>query len=390
MGALDNIKVLDYTHFLAGPWCSMILADLGADVIKVETPDGESRKSSGNVSSFNFKNRNKRSIGVDLKSEAGRDLIRRLIESTDVFIENHRPGVMRAMGLGYEDLSAINPRLIYCSISGFGQDGPYSARGCYDLISQAMSGLMSLNGEVGADPVAMGVPISDLSAGTFGAIAILAAINHRHISGQGQYVEATLLETALACAVPEVSLYLATGEVARPRGSAHRNATPYEVFRTQDGLIVIGAATQRLFERACKVLGAEHLLQDPAFATMRSRLANRQAFCRELETILARDTSDNWLAKFAASGIPCGPINTIDKALADPQVKARGLICEADGHPYLRTPVTLHRTPVSLRSGVPQLGGSNGDVLRECGFSAREIEALSRSGAIFERQEETA
>ena len=390
MGALNNIKVLDYTHALAGPWCSMILADLGADVIKVETPDGEGRKSSGNFHSFDFKNRNKRSIGVDLKSDAGREVIRRLAERADVFIENRRPGVLKAMGLGYEDLAARNPRLIYCSISGFGQDGPYSARGCYDLISQAMSGLMSVNGEAGAEPVAMGVPISDLSAGTYGAIAILAALNHRHISGQGQHVEATLLETALACAVPDVALYLATGEIARPRGSAHRNATPYEVLRTQDGLIVIGAATQRLFERACKVLDAEHLVQNPAFATLRNRLANREAFRSQLEAILARDTSDNWLAKLAANGIPAGPINTIDKALADPQVKARGIIAEADGRPYLRTPVTLHRTPVSLRSGVPQLGASNLDVLSECGFSTGEIETLSRSGAIFEQREETA
>ncbi|HWA62872.1 MAG TPA: CoA transferase, partial [Caulobacteraceae bacterium] len=264
--ALAGLKVLDCTHVIAGAWCSMMLADLGAEVVKIEPLEGETTRGhpKARFKAFDFVNRNKRSLAIDLASPMGAETIRRLARSADVFVENYRPGSLDRMGLGWEHLKAVNPRLVYASVSGFGLTGPYRDRGGFDLIAQGMSGIMSFTGEPGAErPTACGVPLSDLNAGTFAALGILAALRHRDATGEGQHVETSLLETAIAYTVWESGLYLTTGEVARPNGSRHRLAAPYEALKTRDGYIVVGVNSQRLWERFVEAIAAPDLGTDP-------------------------------------------------------------------------------------------------------------------------------
>jgi crotonobetainyl-CoA:carnitine CoA-transferase CaiB-like acyl-CoA transferase len=360
---LAGLKVLDCTHVIAGAWCSMMLADLGADVVKIEPIEGETTRGhpKARFKAFDFVNRNKRAIAVDLSKPQGAAAVRRLAESADVFVENYRPGSLERMGLGYEDLAAVNAALIYCSVSGFGLDGPYRERGGFDLIAQAMSGIMSFTGPPGADrPVACGVPLSDLNAGTFAALAVLAALNHRHLTGEGQHVETSLQESALAYTIWETGLYLTNGEVAQPQGSRHRLAAPYEALKTGDGFIVVGVNNQRLCER----------------------VVNRDALQDRLEALLAADTTAGWVERLLAKGVPCGPINTIAEALADPQIQARGLLAQIDGRQFIRAPMKMSRTPVNIRRGVPELGEHSREVLAQAGFSDQEIADLTTSGAV--------
>jgi formyl-CoA transferase len=392
-GALAGLRVLDCTHVIAGAWCSLMLADLGADVVKIEPPAGEMTRGAARARfrAFDFVNRNKRAIAVDITRTEGADVIRRLAAGADVFVENYRPGVLDKLGLGYADLSAINPRLIYCSVSGFGLDGPYRERGGFDLIAQGMSGIMSFTGPIGAErPVACGVPISDLNAGLFGALAVMAAINHRHTTGEGQHVESSLLESALAYTVWETGLYLANGDIARPNGTRHRLSAPYEALKTGDGYIVVGVNNERLWSRFCEVLADPDMAGDPRFATVRERMANRDALAERLEAILAADTTEGWVARLQARGVPCGPINTIDQAWADPQVRHRGLMAQVDGRDFPRAPMKLSKTPVALRRGVAEIGEHSRQVLAEAGFSEDEIAALAASGAVVAPEEERA
>ena len=385
-GALDGLKVLDCTHVLAGSWCSMLLADLGADVIKIEPLTGESTRVRPDAAfkPFDFVNRNKRAIAVDLASPEGAEVVRSLVGTADVFVENFRPGALARRGLGYEDLVAIKPDLIYCSVSGFGQTGPYRDRGGFDLIAQAMSGIMSVTGEIGSErPVSAGVPLSDLSAGVYAAIGVLAALNHRHNTGEGQYVETSLLETALACTVWETGMHLTTGAVAQPAGSRHRLAAPYEALKTGDGFLVVGVTTKRLGERFCAALGDEALANDPSFDAPHKRVEAREALQARLETILATASTETWVPRILAKGVPCGPLNTIDKALADPQITARGMLVEVEGRRFTRTPVTLSKTPVAVRRGPAAIGQHTREVLAEAGRAGPEIDRLAASGAIL-------
>jgi crotonobetainyl-CoA:carnitine CoA-transferase CaiB-like acyl-CoA transferase len=391
-GALAGLKVLDCTHVIAGAWCSLMLADLGADVIKIEPPAGEVTRGAGRgrFQAFDFVNRNKRAIAVDIARPEGAEVIRRLAASADVFVENYRPGVLERMGLGYADLSAINPALIYCSVSGFGLDGPYRGRGGFDLIAQGMSGIMSFTGEIGAErPTACGVPISDLNAGCFAALAVLAAVNHRNATGEGQHVESSLLESALAYTVWETGLYLANGDIAKPAGTRHRLAAPYEALKTGDGFIVVGASNERLWGRFCQAVEAPGLAEDPRFATNRERMANRDALVERLEAILAGDTTERWVERLQAKGVPCGPINTIDAAWADPQIRHRGLMAKVGGRDFPRAPMKLSKTPVVLARGVAEVGEHSREVLAAAGFSAEEIDRLVAAGAIVAPQGET-
>ena len=384
-GSLTGIRVLDCTHVIAGAYCSLLLADLGADVIKVEPIGGEGNRSQGDIPfrPFDFMNRNKKSICVDLSKPEGADVIRKLALTADVFVENFRPGAFERMGLGYDDLRVINPKLIYCSISGFGHSGPYRERGGFDLIAQGMSGIMSFTGEIGSDrPVAAGVPLSDLNAGSFGALGILAALNHRHATGQGQKVEATLFESALGYAVWETGLYMTTGEVAVPRGSRHRLAAPYEALRTADGFIVVGVSNQRLWEKFCRALAASDLHADPAFATPMARVTNRDALQTRLEAVLATQPSQHWLDKLLAEGVPAGPINSIAEAVEDPHIAARGLFADVDGRRFVRAPVTLSATPVQVKSGPARVGQHTGEVLAEAGLPPSDINRLRDAGVI--------
>jgi crotonobetainyl-CoA:carnitine CoA-transferase CaiB-like acyl-CoA transferase len=382
-GPLAGMRVLDCTHVIAGAWCSMLLADLGADVIKIEPPKGEvTRTALGPFRAYDFVNRNKRAIAVDMAKPDGAAALRRLAAAADVWVENFRPGTLDRMGLGYEELAKVNPSLIYCSISGFGRDGPYRDRGGLDLVAQAMSGIMSFVGEAGANPVSTAVPISDLNAGTFGALGVLAAWAHRQKTGEGQQVETSLLESALAYTVWESGLYLTLGEVAQPRGSRHRLAAPYEALKTGDGHVVVGVNNQSLWQRFCEAIGVPALRQDPRFADPISRVMNREELKAAIEARLAEDTTEAWVEKMLARGIPCGPINTIDKALSDPHVQARGLVVRMGGRDFVGSPLKMSRTPPGLRRGPAEIGEHSREVLLEAGFTADEVDALLASGAI--------
>jgi crotonobetainyl-CoA:carnitine CoA-transferase CaiB-like acyl-CoA transferase len=393
-GALAGLRVLDCTHVIAGAYCSMVLADLGADVVKIEPPAGETTRGHPGAAfrAFDFVNRNKRAIALDLSTEAGSGVVRKLAETADVFVENYRPGSLERMGLGYDQLKAINPRLVYCSVSGFGLDGPYRDRGGFDLIAQAMSGIMSFTGEPGAErPTAAGVPLCDLNAGMFAAVAVLAALQSRERTGEGQHVESSLLESALAYTVWETGLYLTTGEVAKPMGTRHRLAAPYQAMKTADGFMVVGVNNQRLWLRFLEALGAPELNDDVRFERPNRRVRHRDELQEKVEAILTRDTTANWIAKLEAVGVPAGPMYDIAQAWDDPQVKARGLMAEADGRRFVRTPIKMSATPVKVAHGPAEVGQHTAEVLAEAGYSTAEIEALLATGAAAkERKEATA
>jgi len=390
-GPLRGIRILDVTHAAAGPFGAMMLADLGADVIKVEPPAGDStRQMPGAVGadspSFNAVNRGKRSIVLNLKTDAGREAFTLLARSTDILIENYRPGVMDALGIGYGVLSALNPRLIYASISGYGQTGPDRAKGGFDLIAQGVSGIMSITGEPGRPPVKSGIPLTDLSAGLFALVGILAAVEHRHRSGVGQQVDAALVDAGVALSVWEATEYFSGIGVPTALGSAHRMVAPYQAIRCADGYITLGAANERLFRRVCEVLGHPEWIEMPEFADATRRVRNRQRLTDLIEDITVQQPRGHWLALLEANDIPCGPINDYAQVFADPHVVAREMVVETD-HPTLGrlktlgSPIKMSATPADVSRRAPQLGEHTDEVLREAGFSADEIVALRQSGA---------
>ena len=390
--ALEGIRVLDVTQVMAGPFCAMMLADLGAAVIKVEPPAGDSTRqmpgASGTDSpSFNAVNRGKRSIVLNLKTAEGRTVFARLAQSSDILIENYRPGVMTSLGLGYAALSAANPRLIYASISGYGQTGPQRGKGGFDLIAQGVSGIMSITGEPGGPPVKAGLPVTDLGAGLFALVGILAALQHRHRTGAGQQVDTSLVDAGVALSVWEATEYFSGIGVPAALGSAHRMNAPYQAIRCADGYITLGAANERLFRRLCEVLGHTEWSDDPAFADNASRVKSREALASLIESITMAQPRAHWLSLLEANDIPCGPINDYGQVFADPQVLAREMVVETD-HPTLgrmRTlgsPIKLSATPPDVSRRAPQLGEQTEDVLTEAGFSGAEIAALRAAGAI--------
>jgi len=389
--ALEGLRVLDVTQVMAGPFCAMLLADLGADVIKVEPPAGDStREMPGAVGtdspSFNAVNRGKRSIVLNLKAGDGRDAFLRLARTADILIENYRPGVMDALGLGYGTLSALNPRLIVASISGYGQTGPERAKGGFDLIAQGVSGIMSITGEPGGAPVKAGVPLTDLSAGLFALVGILAAVEHRHRTGAGQQVDTSLVDAGVALSVWEATEYFSGIGVPAPLGSAHRMNAPYQAIRCADGYITLGAANERLFRRLSEVLGHSEWVHQPEFADNASRVAKRKLLAERIEEITAEQPRSHWLALLEANDIPCGPINNYAQVFADRQVVAREMVFETE-HPTLGrlktlgSPIKMSATPPDVSRRAPQLGEHTDDVLREAGFSSSEIAALRQSGA---------
>jgi formyl-CoA transferase len=384
--ALAGIRVLDVTQVMAGPFCAMQLSDMGADVIKVEPPEGDpTRRMGARVGSdstgFAALNRGKRAIVLDLKSGPGQAAFRRLVERADILIENFRPGVMRALGLDYATLAPTRPRLIYASISGYGQTGPDAAKGGFDLIAQGVSGLMSVTGESEGPPVKTGVPITDLGAGLFALAGILAALHHRSHSGRGQYIDTSLLEAGLALSVWESAEYFAEGATPRALGSAHRFLAPYQAVRCADGYITIGAGTDGLFAALCACLGHPEWLRLHEFADVSSRVRNREPLAERIEQVTVTRPKTEWLATLQAAGVPCGPINTYAEAFADRQVQARHMVVELD-HPALGptrtlgTPVKLSETPMQIRGRAPRLGEHTAEVLREVGLSDVEIRAV--------------
>ncbi len=393
--ALAGLRVLDVTQVMAGPYCAMVLADLGADVVKIEPPAGDStRQMPGFVGSdspsFNAVNRGKRSVVIDLKAPGGRAVFERLVRSTDILIENYRPGVMDALGLGYDSLASIQPGLIYASISGYGQTGPDRGRGGFDLIAQGVSGIMSVTGEPGGAPVKAGVPVTDLAAGLFALVGILAALEHRHRTGAGQHVDTALVDAGVALSVWEATEYFSGIGVPSALGSAHRMNAPYQAIRCADGHITLGAANERLFRRLCDVLGHAEWTAMPEFADNASRVANRAALAGRIEAVTTQQSCAHWLALFEANDIPCGPINDYAQVFADRQVVAREMVVDVD-HPalgHLRTlgsPIKMSATPPDVTRRAPQLGEHTAEILAEAGFTADEIAALQRAGAVITR-----
>lgn len=380
---LEGVRVVDLTQVMAGPFCTMLLADMGADVIKVEpTGTGDLSRSMGGAemrlqgddnAPFLALNRNKRSVALDLKEPADVEAFLALVRTADVLVENFRPGVMERLGLGYAELAAINPGLIYASISGFGQTGPYASRPGFDLIAQGMAGIMSVTGEADGAPVKCGVPIADLAAGLYAANGVLAAYVVRQRTGRGQQLETSLFEAALALSVWESTEYWATGRPPRRHGSAHRLNAPYQAFRTRDGYVTLAALTSQQWRNLCATLGRPELEEDPGFATNDQRMANLPRLVEEIEAALAAGTTDEWVGRFLEAGVPAGALLDYQQVFDDPHTRARDMV-EVVEHPVegtIRTlgfPLKLSDTPLRVRRPPPLLGEHTEEVLRELGI----------------------
>jgi formyl-CoA transferase len=390
---LAGVRVVEVGNFMAVPFCGMQLADLGAEVIKVENPRGGDLTRStgpfldGESSNFVRLNRNKRSVALDLKAADGKALFRRLAASADVVIENLRPGTMDGLGLGYAALASESPALIYLAATGFGNDGPYAQLAGLDIIAQAMSGLMSITGEPNAPPVKVGVPIADLTTALYATIAVLAALRARDRDGRGQFIDVSLFESAVSFAVWEAGRYFATGEVPKPSGSAHQAIAPYQAVRSADGWFTFGANTQGHWIRCCAIFGLERLTSDPRFVNNDDRMANRGALIAEIEAVTTTQSSAHWTERLNEAGIPAGPILTFDRVFGDPHLAARNFFVEAK-HPtlgevrQLGSPLRFSETPVRIERAGPLLGADSADVLREIGVTDDELARLTRDGVI--------
>lgn len=394
MQALDGIKVLDLSRTLAGPYCSMLIGDMGADIIKVEQPKtgDESRQftpPSWNEESCYYlsSNRNKRSITIDLKTDEGREIIYKLAKESDVLIENFRTGALDKLGLGYEQIKEINPRLIYCSISGFGRTGPEKNRAGYDLLLQGFGGLMSITGEADRTPAKAGMSIVDLTTGMYAVYGILTALIARDKTESGQFIDVSLLDGQISLLNHMATGYFATGNSAGRMGSAHPTIVPYQAFPTKDKDIILAVANNGLWEKCCRAMSWEDLLEDSRFSTNEGRANNRSTLIPIISERLSKLGSKEIFYCMDAAGVPCGPIHTIDEIVNHPQVKAREMIIEVE-HPNVNNlkmpgfPVKLSETPASLKKYPPLLGEHTEEILNELGFSTEQIEGLKRKRVI--------
>jgi crotonobetainyl-CoA:carnitine CoA-transferase CaiB-like acyl-CoA transferase len=389
VSALEGLRVVDQTQVMAGPSCSMLLADMGADVIKIEPPEGEASRRQGHQlapgvsAAFVAINRNKRGMTLDLKQSEGVEILKKLASTADVLVENYRPGVAKRLGVDYDTLNVINPRLVYCSISGFGQTGPYAPRGGYDLIAQGMSGIMSVTGHPGGAPVKVGIPVADLGAGLFATFGILCALRARRLTGRGQFVDTSLFEAGLALSVWEATEYWFTGRTPQPMGSAHRMNAPYQAFRASDGYFTVGAANSKLWPLFCGVLERNELLNDARFTNVALRVKHRAELQAEIEQTTVHSPRTYWLERCEAAGIPAGPIYSVPEALADRHAQARGMVQELP-HPVagrvkvLGNPVKMSASPPRMRKAAPQPGEDTDTVLKELGLSSEDITALRK------------
>ena len=394
-GPLEGIKVVELAQIMAGPTCGMLLADMGADVIKVEKlPGGDDTRSytepaiGGESAAFMMLNRNKRGIAVNLKKPGGLEIVKRLLAGADVVTENYRKGTLEKLGLGYDVLEKLNPRLVYCAISGYGRSGPYADKGGFDLIAQGFAGIMSITGEPGGPPAKSGTSIADINAGILAALGIVSALVARATTGRGQFVETSLMEAAIHQTFWQSAIYFATGVNPGPTGSAHILTAPYQAFPTRDGWINIGGANQSNWERIVRVIGRPELAEDPRFLTNGDRMRNLAALVPIVSERTKSRTSAQWMRDFEAAGVPVGPINKIGDMLADPQVRSREMVVEVE-HPRvgamktLGTPVKFSATPTAIRRPAPLLGEHTREVLKDLGYSAAEIEAFERNGAVL-------
>ena len=402
-GPLDGIRILDLSRVLAGPFCTQMLADLGAEVIKVERPGvGDETRSWGppymkdeagadttESAYYLCANRNKRSITVDFSQPRGVALVKRLLEGCDALVENFKVGGLAKFGLGYGQLREAFPALVYASITGFGQTGPYAHRPGYDMMAQGMGGLISITGEPDRPPSKVPVAINDVMTGMYTAVALLSALRHRDLTGEGQHVDVGLLDVQVSWLANVASNYLIGGEIPRRLGTAHPNSVPYQVFPASDGFIIIAANNDRQFRRFCQAAGTPELPEDPDFASNTLRVRNRDRLIPRIEAVTRTRTTAAWMEALEAAGVPCGPVNTIDQVFADPQVEARGMQIRMP-HPLagedvrlVGSPMHFSRTPVSYRHAPPTLGQHTDEVLtRMLGLSEGERGALRGGGVI--------
>lgn len=402
--ALDGVRVLDLSRVLAGPWSAQILGDLGADVIKIEAPvkgddtrawgppflpsppgdDGRARESAYYLAA----NRNKRSIAIDMGNPEGAALIRRLAEKADIVVENFKVGGLKKFGLDYESIHALNPRAVYCSVTGFGQYGPYADRGGYDFVAQAMGGLMSITGEVGGTPLKTGVAICDLFTGMYATTAMLAALRHAERTGEGQYIDCALLDTQIAMLANQAYSWLVGGVVAKPMGNAHPTVVPYRTFEAADGPLVVAVGNDGQYRNLCLALGRADLAENPLYATATTRVINRAPLEAALQEVIGHRHVHELIDALAARGVPCGPINTIDQVFADPQIEARDIVHRfprADGveTPTVAYPPKLSATPADYRRAPPRLNEHRSEILRDwLGVSDADEARLVASGAL--------
>ncbi|MBR8093150.1 CoA transferase [Burkholderia cenocepacia] len=405
-GALSHLRVLDLSRVLAGPWASQALADLGAEVIKIERPGtGDDTRAwgppylhdqDGNATSesayFLSTNRGKKSVTLDIATPEGQAIVRRLAQQSDVFIENYKVGDMARYGLAYDDLRALNPRLIYCSITGFGQDGPLAQQAGYDFIVQAMGGLMSITGErddlPGGGPQKLGVAFADLMTGMYSTVAILAALAHRTETAEGQYIDMALFDVQVAAMANMNLNYLVSGKTPRRQGNAHANIVPYQVFDAKDGQIVLAVGNDGQFRKFCEIANCGDLASDPRFATNAARVINRERLVPMIQEILVTRTIEQWVTPLSAAGVPCGPINDIAQTFAHPQVQSRGMRVDLPHSlsgtvPTVANPIRMSGSPIQYRSAPPTLGQHTDDVLVSlCRIDRDELDALRKSGVV--------
>jgi len=391
---LENVKVLDLTRVLSGPYATMILADMGADVLKIEMPKiGDDSRAygpfiNGESAYFMSINRNKRSMTLNLKTEEGKEILRKLIKEADVIVENYKPGTMEKLGFGYEEIKKMNDRIIYAACSGFGHSGPYSKRPAYDAIVQAMGGIMSITGPESGEPIRVGASIGDIIAGIFTAVGILTALYNREKTGKGQKIDVAMLDCQVAILENAIARYLVSGEIPKPIGNRHPSITPFETFDTKDDKIMIAIGNDRLWAKFCSMVGREELINDERFVTNQLRTKNHKEIKEVVSEILKAETADYWLERFDKEDIPATRINTIDKVVSNPQVLARDMIVSVD-HPVVGDfkmagiPVKLSETPGEIRKPAPVLGEDTEDVLANVlGYSKDEIEQLREKGVI--------
>lgn len=388
MKPLEKLVVLDLTRVLAGPYSAMMMGDFGADIIKIEQPEvGDDSRAFGpfvgkESAYYMSLNRNKRSMTLNFKEQGARDLFKEMVKKADVVLENYRPGTMEKFGLGYDVLKEINPKIIYAACSGFGETGPYSQKPAYDIIVQAMGGIMSITGQEGGEPTRPGASIGDIIAGLFTTIGVTMALYHRAMTGEGQKIDVAMLDCQVAILENAISRYLVNGVVPGPLGNRHPSITPFEAFTASDGHVIVGAGNDRLWKKLCEMIGKEELLTDERFLTNSLRTTNQKALKPILDAVFKNKTIDQWLAMLEEAGVPCAPINTVDRVVNDPQVKAREMLVEIE-HPVAGkmhvpgVPIKMYKTPGSIDTPAPTLGQHTEEILNELlGLSKEDVDAL--------------
>ena len=394
---LEGVKVLDLTNVMAGPYCSMVLGDMGADVTKLESVDGgdTSRRFDPQVNGesycFAVLNRNKKSLAIDMKQAGGKEIVLKLAARADIVMENFRPGVVKKLGFDYESLKAVNPAIVYASMSGFGQTGPYGRKGGFDIIAQGMSGIMMMTGYPGGRPAKVGIAMNDIACGVTALYGILGAYIGRLRGGAGQYLETSLLEAGLAWTAWEFAAFFGAGEIPGATGTRHRRATPYQAYRSADGFVTVGAGNEKLWNNFCiQVCGKPEWLADPRFATLRKRLQHIDDLEREIEAVLTTDTTAHWVGKLDAAQVPGGPVYGYEQAMKDPQVLARKMVLDID-HPKIGSmktiglPIKSTGELTAVRLTAPWLGQHSEEVVRGLGYADEEVARMFESGVIFDR-----